>query len=77
MLLEKIWGLIRILRPEISIFGMLCVYIGAIASGSDLINYDIIMGMLAVFFIFIGVYFKSSLLLVVIYSLKRINRFVF
>ena len=43
MLLEKIWGLIRILRPEISIFGMLCVYIGAIASGSDLINYDIII----------------------------------
>jgi len=31
-LFEKLWGFIRLLRPEISILGMLCVYIGAIAS---------------------------------------------
>ena len=49
MLKKKIWGFIRLLRPEISIFGMLCVYIGAIASGSYLFSYELVYGMLAVF----------------------------
>ncbi len=54
MMKKKIWGLIRLLRPEISIFGMLCVYIGAIASGSDFFSYDLLYGMFAVFFIGAG-----------------------
>jgi geranylgeranylglycerol-phosphate geranylgeranyltransferase len=47
---EKIWGYIRILRPEISTFGMLCVYIGAIAARQSYFSNNIIIGMLAVFF---------------------------
>lgn len=54
MIEKKIWGVIRLLRPEISLFGMLCVYIGAIASGSDLFSIQIVYGMLAVFFIGAG-----------------------
>lgn len=54
MIKKKIWGVIRLLRPEISLFGMLCVYIGAIASGSDLFSIEIFYGMLAVFFIGAG-----------------------
>ena len=52
--IKKIFGFIRLLRPEISIFGMLCVYIGAIASESSLISLDLVFGMLAVFFIGAG-----------------------
>jgi geranylgeranylglycerol-phosphate geranylgeranyltransferase len=52
--IKKIFGFIRLLRPEISIFGMLCVYIGAIASGSNYLSYNIIYGMFAVFFIGAG-----------------------
>ena len=54
MIKKKIWGFIRLLRPEISLFGMLCVYIGAIASGSDLFSFELVYGMLAVFFIRVG-----------------------
>ncbi len=54
MIKKKIWGIIRLLRPEISLFGMLCVYIGSIASGSKLFSYDLVYGMLAVFFIGAG-----------------------
>jgi len=54
MIKKKIWGVIRLLRPEISLFGMLCVYIGSIASGSDLFSIEIAYGMLAVFFIGAG-----------------------
>ena len=54
MIIKKIWGVIRILRPEISLFGMLCVYIGSIASGSDLFSFELVYGMLAVFFIGAG-----------------------
>ena len=54
MIKKKIWGIIRLLRPEISLFGMLCVYIGSIASGSNLFSYDLVYGMLAVFFIGAG-----------------------
>ena len=54
MIKKKIWGIIRLLRPEISLFGMLCVYIGSIASGSYLFSYDLVYGMLAVFFIGAG-----------------------
>jgi geranylgeranylglycerol-phosphate geranylgeranyltransferase len=52
--IEKIIGFIKLLRPEISIFGILCVYIGAIASGSVFYSNEIIYGMLAVFFIGAG-----------------------
>ena len=52
--LKKIFGFIRLLRPEISIFGMLCVFIGAIASESSFISLELIYGMLAVFFIGAG-----------------------
>jgi geranylgeranylglycerol-phosphate geranylgeranyltransferase len=54
MIKKKIWGVIRLLRPEISLFGMLCVYIGAIASGSESFSIEIVYGMLAVFFIGAG-----------------------
>lgn len=54
MIKKKIWGVIRLLRPEISLFGMLCVYIGAIASGSNIVSYNLVYGMLAVFFIGAG-----------------------
>ena len=54
MIKKKIWGIIRILRPEISLFGMLCVYIGAIASGLNLFSPELLYGMLAVFFIGAG-----------------------
>jgi len=54
MIKKKIWGFIRLLRPEISIFGILCVYIGAIASGSYSFSYELVYGMLAVFFIGAG-----------------------
>jgi geranylgeranylglycerol-phosphate geranylgeranyltransferase len=54
MIKKKIWGFIRLLRPEISIFGMLCVYIGSIASGSVLLSTELIYGMVAVFFIGAG-----------------------
>ncbi len=41
--IEKIIGFIKLLRPEISIFGILCVYIGAIASGSVFYSNEIIL----------------------------------
>ena len=36
---KKLLGFIRLLRPEISILGIICVYIGAIASGSPYFSY--------------------------------------
>jgi len=51
---KKIHGFIRLLRPEISILGIICVYIGAIASGSQYFSYDLLLAMVAVFFIGAG-----------------------
>jgi geranylgeranylglycerol-phosphate geranylgeranyltransferase len=53
-LTKKIWAFIRLLRPEISIFGIICVYIGAISSGSTLITIDLILAMIAVFLVGAG-----------------------
>ncbi len=53
-MIEKLWGFIRLLRPEISILGMICVYIGAIASGSPYFSNDLMLAMIAVFFIGAG-----------------------
>jgi geranylgeranylglycerol-phosphate geranylgeranyltransferase len=47
-------GFIRFIRPEIIILGIVCVYIGALVSGSDLISIDLLLGMLAVFCISAG-----------------------
>ena len=51
---EKLWGFIRLLRPEISILGMVSVYIGAIASVSEYFSYDLLLAMVAVFFVGAG-----------------------
>jgi len=51
---KKIWGFIRLLRPEISILGVICVYIGAIASGSAYFSIEILLAMFAVFFVGAG-----------------------
>lgn len=53
-LFEKLWGFIRLLRPEISILGILCVYIGAIASGLTHFSSDLLLAMFAVFFVGAG-----------------------
>jgi geranylgeranylglycerol-phosphate geranylgeranyltransferase len=52
--LKKIWYFIRLLRPEISFLSIICVYIGAIVSLSDYYSTDLILGMLAIFFIAAG-----------------------
>ncbi len=51
---KKIWGLIRFIRPEIIILGTVCVYIGALFTGSDLFSLEILLGMSAVFCIGAG-----------------------
>jgi geranylgeranylglycerol-phosphate geranylgeranyltransferase len=51
---KKLYGFIRLLRPEISILGIICVYIGAIASGSPYFSYDLLLAMIAVFLIGAG-----------------------
>lgn len=51
---KKLFGFIRLLRPEISILGIICVYIGAIASGSPYFSYDLFLAMIAVFLIGAG-----------------------
>jgi geranylgeranylglycerol-phosphate geranylgeranyltransferase len=53
-MLEKLFAFIRLLRPEISILGIICVYIGAIASGSPYFSNDLLFAMAAVFFIGAG-----------------------
>ena len=53
-MIEKLWGFIRLLRPEISILGMICVFIGAIASGSSYFSNNLLLAMIAVFFIGAG-----------------------
>jgi geranylgeranylglycerol-phosphate geranylgeranyltransferase len=49
-LIGKIITVIRLLRPEISLLGILCVYIGVIVSESYYFSLDVLTGMLAVFF---------------------------
>ena len=44
-----LWDFIRLLRPEISLLGILCVYIGAVVSGSDFVSLNLILAMIAVF----------------------------
>jgi geranylgeranylglycerol-phosphate geranylgeranyltransferase len=51
---KKIWGFIRLLRPEISALGIVCVYIGAISSGLYYFSNELLLGMLTVFFIGAG-----------------------
>jgi geranylgeranylglycerol-phosphate geranylgeranyltransferase len=50
----KITGLIRMIRPEITLFGPICVFIGGMVSKSDFFSFDLFLGMLAVFFIGAG-----------------------
>jgi len=50
----KIIGFIRFIRPEIIILGIVCVYIGALVAGSDLISFELLFGMLSVFCIGAG-----------------------
>lgn len=51
---EKIWGFIRFIRPEIIILGIVCVFIGALVSGSKLFSFELLLGMSAVFCIGAG-----------------------
>jgi len=51
---KKIYGFIRFIRPEIIILGIVCVYIGALAGGSKFFSIDLLLGMLAIFFISAG-----------------------
>ena len=51
---DKIWGFIRFIRPEIIILGIVCVFIGALVSGSDLFSFELLFGMSAVFCIGAG-----------------------
>ena len=51
---DKILGFIRFIRPEIIILGIVCVYIGALVAGSDLISFELLLGMLSVFCIGAG-----------------------
>jgi geranylgeranylglycerol-phosphate geranylgeranyltransferase len=51
---KKIWGLIRFIRPEIIVLGTVCVYIGALITGSDFFSLKIFLGMSAVFCIGAG-----------------------
>ena len=47
-------GFIRFIRPEIIILGIVCVYIGALVSGSELFSFKLLLGMSAVFCIGAG-----------------------
>ena len=51
---KKIWGFIKFIRPEIIILGIVCVFIGALISGSDLFSFNLLLGMSAVFCIGAG-----------------------
>jgi geranylgeranylglycerol-phosphate geranylgeranyltransferase len=48
---SKIIAFLKILRPEITILGIFCVYIGAIAAGSELFSLDLLIAMISVFLI--------------------------
>lgn len=45
----KIYGFLRFIRPEIIILGVVCVYIGALVAGSELISFKLFLGMIAMF----------------------------
>jgi geranylgeranylglycerol-phosphate geranylgeranyltransferase len=47
-------GFIRLIRPEIIILGIVCVYIGALFSGSEYFSIELLLGMIAVFCIGAG-----------------------
>ena len=51
---RKIIGFIRFIRLEIIVLGVVCVYIGALAGGSDLFSFELLSGMFAVFCISAG-----------------------
>ncbi len=50
----KIYGFLRFIRPEIIILGVVCVYIGALAAGSEPLSLKLILGMIAMFCIGAG-----------------------
>lgn len=52
--IEKSIGFIRLIRPEITLFGPICVYIGAAISFSNFFSFDLLLGMLAIFFVGAG-----------------------
>ncbi|MEF8879971.1 MAG: geranylgeranylglycerol-phosphate geranylgeranyltransferase [Candidatus Thermoplasmatota archaeon] len=51
---DKIWGFIRIIRPEITVLGMVCVYIGAVSAGAEYFSLDLLLAMIAVFLVGAG-----------------------
>ncbi len=51
---SKIYGFFRFIRPEIIILGVACVYIGALVAGSEPLSLELILGMIAIFFIGAG-----------------------
>lgn len=51
---QKILAFIRILRPEITVFAMLCVYVGALSAGLEGLTFDLILAMIAVYLIGAG-----------------------
>ncbi len=52
---QKIFGFIRILRPEITTLGMICVYVGAaISMGSYFFSFKLFLAMISVFLIASG-----------------------
>ena len=52
--LSKIFGFLRFIRPEIIILGVVCVYVGALAGGSEPLSLKLILGMMAMFCIGAG-----------------------
>ncbi len=46
---SKLFGFLRFIRPEIIILGVVCVFIGALVSGSEPLSLKLIIGMIAMF----------------------------
>lgn len=53
-LLDIITGIPRLIRVPLAILGMICVFIGGVIGGFDYLNQELILAMIAVFFITTG-----------------------
>ena len=46
--MTKLWGFIRLIRPEIILLAIACVYVGALVAGSGLFSMKLLVGIVAV-----------------------------